>query len=1178
MNPSNGGSVLLAHISTHDQTKYFLDQWTEHYFRQQAGDLTDLLLLAGGLLVPVHQAVVLPLSPLLSQLVSPPCCWQMLPTVSLPGIDPVSVQSLVQLVYTGRCNVSTGLKYSKLIELLESLGIDIQQTLVSLDENQPDFVSDQPLNLSLKNGKTENNFDLNSVFGKNDNYCHKKFRAAGSATPVDANHLEDRNEPLEQEMNIESYSTTPNNFNDTEETNEQLEKGIKLENGPVNQSNNNCLSDANQEMYFSPLAERTNEGIFYFPQNDLMEWAQEGGSEQNVLVHSEISANFLTPDHANQEKKEKKIENVESHLLERSYEEFVCACETCGMKFLSDKLVSYVLHQKECHKLTTPSPEVNFNNEEAKTSMMSKQLQCPYCDEKSCSIVHHDAHVNMCKDIFKNSTNLWDVNNCKQLEIANDISFEEEELDDSQNANDTLLDDHGTPLDILMKRKRSSSKFACQICSDVFLPPYHLKMHYTERHFYKELSESVPMGNLICRMCDKKFSCRKALIMHIGATHEIALDLLAKKLQKDVNDYNNPTRNHVDKDDSLDELIIDLNNDSPLGPLPFEVPHQVVNVHKERIDKYLRCDLCEANFNTNYLLQAHFSTKHYRVQLEAEFGGIYESKQGACPMCGKATKILTQFIQHVGAFHNEVSKYIGKACDETKIPRGCRCPFAPCQLWCQQKSHLVRHLTTCHYLNEIDTLCKPFWTMDKVCPKCKKSFLDFNYFRIHLAVTHNMVEKFYTEDVKEYLASLPTNKRKSDKAQVNEDQNIEMCQKSSNDIQIEANVPIGSLLRFPQAKNPEAKLFVYSCYKCEKRFENLTYLLNHFTLIHYRQKLTAKFAKAMKTDICNICNLSVESTDRNKMLRHIGVTHRRVLSCLPKDVSDKLNEKTSERAMMCSSGSLEPKVKESVILAKKNIKIESPENKYLKESETVALLSSKSDELTSRKVSLKGEDRFCQLCDNRSRTISTLLLHLTMTHFRSKLKEKFLPFHGEKFPKECPICQREMLTTTSFISHIGATHRKVIEYTPWIKQSPEGDLWFSNNSGASSYSEGKPSIELPKNDGSTADQVSFICSDSHLPQTSGKKRTAEPLDFTRQKKSKKQIQISTQTSIAENAHEPHEPTRIDEYAQEPTSIAENTQEDGALEPKVQFISSEGYQNSDGPLLSLLPEIWENKLL
>merc|ERR550519_2608857 len=77
-------------------------------------------------MVPVHQAVLLPLSHVLSQVVSLPCCCQTLPTVSLPGMDPVSVLSMVRLVYTGRCKVSSGLEYYKLVNLLENLGIYIE--------------------------------------------------------------------------------------------------------------------------------------------------------------------------------------------------------------------------------------------------------------------------------------------------------------------------------------------------------------------------------------------------------------------------------------------------------------------------------------------------------------------------------------------------------------------------------------------------------------------------------------------------------------------------------------------------------------------------------------------------------------------------------------------------------------------------------------------------------------------------------------------------------------------------------------------------------------------------------------------------------------------------------------------------------------------------------------------
>merc|ERR1719187_2382823 len=102
-------------------------------------------------------------------------------------------------------------------------------------------------------------------------------------------------------------------------------------------------------------------------------------------------------------------------------------------------------------------------------------------------------------------------------------------------------------------------------------------------------------------------------------------------------------------------------------------------------------------------------------------------------------------------------------------------------------------------------------------------------------------------------------------------------------------------------------MFDMKCHKCNKNFYSLTYLLNHYTLTHYRSRLSLKFAKALKTNCCSICNKKNETADINKMLRHIGVTHRRVLSSLPRHVSSQLCDIPLKKS--------EPKVREKFLLS-----------------------------------------------------------------------------------------------------------------------------------------------------------------------------------------------------------------------------------------------------------------------
>jgi hypothetical protein len=200
-----GGVVLSSHMATSDRTRYFKGQWVEHLALQQRGQFTDLLLVAAGVTVPVHQAILLPLSPLLANLVPTPCCWQTIPTVSLTNTDPDTLIALVEIVYSGRCYISTGLEYSRLLNLLETLCIDIQQAFSLHMVESPSldltygFFDMGNIGVSIQHclRRVDTGISARNPDAFNEHYHHKKFRAS---TPRDF-HNEREEEGTENDGN-----------------------------------------------------------------------------------------------------------------------------------------------------------------------------------------------------------------------------------------------------------------------------------------------------------------------------------------------------------------------------------------------------------------------------------------------------------------------------------------------------------------------------------------------------------------------------------------------------------------------------------------------------------------------------------------------------------------------------------------------------------------------------------------------------------------------------------------------------------------------------------------------------------------------------------------------------------------------------------------------------------------
>ena len=98
--PKPSSLLFCSHIRCSDQSSYFESQWSHYLDQQQGHSLTDLSMHLKDGVISLHQAVLLPLSPLLSLCSSKEMSTPLV--LELPDYHLSTALSLVSLLYTGR--------------------------------------------------------------------------------------------------------------------------------------------------------------------------------------------------------------------------------------------------------------------------------------------------------------------------------------------------------------------------------------------------------------------------------------------------------------------------------------------------------------------------------------------------------------------------------------------------------------------------------------------------------------------------------------------------------------------------------------------------------------------------------------------------------------------------------------------------------------------------------------------------------------------------------------------------------------------------------------------------------------------------------------------------------------------------------------------------------------------
>lgn len=176
------------------------------------------------------------------------------------------------------------------------------------------------------------------------------------------------------------------------------------------------------------------------------------------------------------------------------------------------------------------------------------------------------------------------------------------------------------------------------------------------------------------------------------------------------------------------------------------------------------------------------------------------------------------------------------------------------------------------------------------------------------------------------------------------------------------------------------------CGICGKLKKTPSELLIHLSLNHFYKKFVEMFESNQRK--CPFCSTEFNGNNRReRFAKHVGSVHKKVLDYVSKSM------------------------KETVLEAGK-------------------------PEIWRRKNVLKGPS--CRLCGLGQENLTSLLKHLSSTHYSGQLRQLFEANKGQ-----CPTCQKSFgappgshKTRQQFAIHVGSTHLQVLEFLPKKLKTP----------------------------------------------------------------------------------------------------------------------------------------------
>eukprot|EP00092_Neocalanus_flemingeri_P017323 GFUD01018736.1.p1 GENE.GFUD01018736.1~~GFUD01018736.1.p1 ORF type:complete len:717 (-),score=168.59 GFUD01018736.1:33-2183(-) len=706
--PCKSSSVIFcSNISCSDPAQYFQGQWSHHLVLQQARCLTDITLQLKDGSISLHQAVLLPLSPLLSVTTSLLMKTDTPLVILLPDYQLSTAHSLVSLLYTGSCLIQSTASYNSILSLLSCLGLTMSPTSSVLStKNSSGYhhkkfragtASDDyqeelwPHNLLIP--RTSSKFEVSTV--RQDHGSGHNYQAAGD-------YVEDVFETIcLEDGHVEGPGTEKTEARSRKRSNSESEAKTSLAGvcslcltvtcvcttGGLSGRSGACV-DSDLKVNSSV----NKSGLYEPPQQVII----------NPLEAPKFNIKYRVTE---QTTDPKLLPNKPSQKSGKS-------CPVCGIE-VSNGMFKYRSHLVEKHYYKQLSAMVGM-----------RVRQCPVCDKtfkmrgnlvKHYGILHKfvdqllNVDGNQNPILTNTSTKITD--NIKELPS---LVCHEESLDKEKTSAASVPD---LPLLII----NQPDQFPCSLCPSVRKTQFRLLQHYCLAHFRTKLEDQFGLqfvtNNGCCPVCKKNQKNLRCFLLHIGAAHAEVVQYLTTADISEVPNIKSQEFTWLCSSDSCKSLsfpnkcnlmrhytlkhhsqqlaavlqpqFAESGNCQQCGKLFCSYPqfmlhcsvtHRLVlsfcsqaelaslqGQHRARPDggrvkkreegrPLYTCKLCGNTFFNNYLLMKHYTAKHYFDSLCADFAASMSS--GECQQCGQKHPAW-RMVQHLGVTHNEVARYVG---------------------------------------------------------------------------------------------------------------------------------------------------------------------------------------------------------------------------------------------------------------------------------------------------------------------------------------------------------------------------------------------------------------------------------------------------------------------------------------------------------------------------------------
>jgi predicted small metal-binding protein len=581
----------------------------------------------------------------------------------------------------------------------------------------------------------------------------------------------------------------------------------------------------------------------------------------------------------------------------------------------------------------------------------------------------------------------------------------------------------------------------CRLCQKTFHCPSLVIQHLSSVHYNTEIranfGQHYNLKTKRCQLCQRSIGNMTSFISHIGAIHKISLKYY--KMEPEINfvepeigvvpiniDENFSPEGSIDGSDLELSNVQDFSTDMSTSLLGDRIMSSSSKASRKQLGP--KCQVCGKINETKYFLLQHMAKVHFQTQIKRDYSEALTL--GICPMCNKRQKDIPRFVSHIGATHRKVYDYLDNenatnTDDDEPEPEGSidgtaqdlsnvhdlttdmsstrlkdslmsseekhnlrRAVSATKSYECyictrnhDSKPHLFQHMSMVHFQTQIKRDYSEALN-SMICPLCGKHPKDLKNFVIHMGATHRKVLDYFDNENATDAASakcMPSQKK-------NPNQLLMTKEKSQPKT-------------YGSAKS-------HVCHYCKKKEPNSSLILQHLSVVHFHDRLMAKYGQTFDVDrTCQLCGKVLPNSSVRAFLWHIGGTHGKALDLLKEDgISHNIVKTMRGRKNKWMRGQTNKRDKQTRC-----------EKKVLDQSQT------------QHETNGSAQSYECHICKKTMSSASDILRHLSGIHFCNRLMAKYgQTFHVDR---TCQLCGKVQPNSVvrDFAWHIGCTHGKALD-------------------------------------------------------------------------------------------------------------------------------------------------------